>query len=114
MDKAAILLFQEMYTLANTQTESHTEKENTLGRTEHIILAILNAEKSKEKANGKVAKVIKIVIRMTVIIITNSNTGKVYIHGQVEIFIKEIISKMKDMEMGKCFGRMGVFMRENG
>lgn len=33
---------------------------------------------------------------------------------QVAIFIKEILLKIKDKAMGKCFGQMGHFIKANG
>ena len=42
------------------------------------------------------------------------NMEKVFSHGQVEIFTKEIMLKMSVMEMDKCYGQMAVCMKENG
>jgi hypothetical protein len=45
---------------------------------------------------------------------TTRNMEKVFLLGQVEIYIKEIMLKMSVMVMGKCFGQMVVCMKENG
>jgi hypothetical protein len=50
----------------------------------------------------------KVSMKMT------KNMVKEFSLGQLVIFIKEIITKTKDMEMDKCFGLMALCMKENG
>ena len=42
------------------------------------------------------------------------NMERVFSHGQVEIYTKEIMLRMSAMVMDKCFGQMAACMRENG
>lgn len=37
-----------------------------------------------------------------------------YLHGQVGIFIKEVMKMTPETVMGKCIGQMVVIIKENG
>jgi hypothetical protein len=42
------------------------------------------------------------------------NMDMEYLHGQVEIYIKDNIRMMLEMDMEKCIGLMEVIIKENG
>jgi len=100
--------------MGSTSMENLMGKENILGRMGSIMLVSLNLGKKMEKESGKVKKEIKFVIYMMVIMLMIRNKEKVYIHGRVEIYTKDNILMMKEMEMDKCYGLMAVFMKVNG
>jgi len=67
-----------------------------------------------EKENGRAIKMQIIIISMMESIKMTRNMERVYSHGQVEIYTKEIMLRMSVMVMDKCFGQMAACMRENG
>ena len=38
----------------------------------------------------------------------------VYLHGQVETYIKEVMKMIQEMVMAKCIGQMEVFIKDSG
>jgi hypothetical protein len=42
------------------------------------------------------------------------NQDMVYLHGQLVMYIKEIINQINVMDMVKCIGMMGVITKGNG
>ena len=65
-----------------------------------------------DKVYGK--EVLEIVISMKDTILKIKNQVMEFLHGLVEIFIKEIIKMIVEMGMDKCTGVMVVFIKDNG
>lgn len=42
------------------------------------------------------------------------NQDMVYLHGQVETYIKEVMKMIQEITMAKCIGQMGVFIKDSG
>ena len=65
-----------------------------------------------DKVYGR--EVLEIVISMKDNILKIKNQVMEFLHGLVEIFIKEIIKTIVEMGMDKCTGVMVVFIKDNG
>lgn len=90
------------------------EKESILGNLDKFMWESSIKVKNKAEVNGKVIEMMLNIINMMVNIIMIKNMERVFLLGQVEIYIRVIFLKMKDMEMGQCYGLMEVCMKENG
>ena len=64
------------------------------------------------KEYGKEVQEIVINMKDNIQMIKNQVMG--FLLGRVEIFIKEIMNLMLEMDMDKCIGVMVVFIRANG
>ena len=67
-----------------------------------ILKAILKMGCVMVTVYGK--KQMKTVIFMKENMLMTKNVDTEYFNGRVEIYIKEIISKISDMDMGRCIG----------
>ena len=66
------------------------------------------------RANGRRLVIKLIVIAMKVSMFRIKRMDMAYSTGKVEIFIREIIKKMKEMDKGKCSGLMDPVIKELG
>lgn len=99
---------------ANTNLVSQMVLGNINGRMEAHILVSLKMVLSMAKASGRRQE-----IKLTAIVMKGNmcqirRTGMVYSIGKVEIFIKAVIKKMKEMAMGKCIGLMVRVIKGHG
>jgi hypothetical protein len=86
--------------------------DNIFGQMEAIIKGISFAVSEKETEFGRIK--LEIVINMRENIYRTKNMVLVFLRGRLEISIKEIIFKMKDQAMAKCFGMMEAIIKVNG
>lgn len=114
MDRELICLIMEILILENIMMENHMAKVNIPGVLVKTMLGIFSKARNMEKENGKVIKMQVIIISTMENIKMTRNMERVFSHGQVEIFTKEIMLKMSVMEMDKCYGQMAACMKENG
>jgi hypothetical protein len=100
MVKEQIFLLMVISTLENTKMENQRVKDNILGQTAHSTLENSKTGLSMARADGRAVRDHN-AISMKEIISQIRNLAMVYLHGQVEIFIKENIRKMREMAMEK-------------
>jgi hypothetical protein len=100
MDKEQIFLLMVISTLENIKTESQRVKDNIPGRMAHSTLENSKTDLSMVRADGRVVRVRNVISMKG----TTSQIRKLameFLPGQVEIFIKENIRKMREMAMEK-------------
>ena len=114
MDKELTSLPMETHTRASINMESLMDSDNTNGKTEALTLENLEMDRSMERENGRKWGQLLTVIVMRENTHKIKRTGSGFSLGKVEIFIKEIIRKMKEMVMEKCIGLMGLSTKVNG
>jgi hypothetical protein len=100
MDKEQIFLLMVISTLENIKMESQRVKDNIPGRMAHSILVNSRTDSSMVRADGRVVKVLN-AINMKETMFQIRKLAMEFLHGRVEIFIKENIRKMKEMAMEK-------------
>jgi hypothetical protein len=113
MDKELIYSQMEMSTQGNIRMESLMEKDNTHGEMALFMWESLKMDLNMERGNGEVVKVLN-AIHMRAIMLLIRSMAMEYSTGQVEIYTRENIKKMKEMGMVKCVGLMEVYIKENG
>lgn len=86
--------------------------ENISGKTEVFTKGISKAESATGMESGK--KVINLEISMKAISSVTKKKVMEYILGDVDIFIREIIATICDMDMERCIGRMEVSIKAIG
>lgn len=100
--------------MENTRMVNLMVEANTLGLKVNSMLAISNLVRNTEMADGNLKRIKPIATYTKVNIGMTLSMAKVFIPGQVETFIKEIIMRMKGMVMVKCSGLTEACMKENG
>ena len=88
--------------------------DNISGRMEVYTLENLKMGRSMARVNGRKLITLRTVILMTVSIPTIRRMALVSSNGKVEMYSKDVIKMMKEMDTVKCIGLMEATTRVNG